>query len=70
MPETVAHCDCDGNGWVSCYECYGKGYHVVCPDDLCRGADECMHSDDGEDMCRECEGRGEVRCSCNPLEAQ
>lgn len=44
------HCDYDG----SCYYCGGGGWVVVCIDDLCRGAGECMH------------GRGDAPCpNCN-----
>ena len=41
--------DCDDG----CYRCGGKGYIVICIDDLCRGADECMHGD-GEVPCPVC----------------
>jgi len=29
----------------SCYECGGRGWKIVCPDDLCHGQDECIHGD-------------------------
>lgn len=56
-------CDCEGSGYVVCPDCYGRGYFISCCDDLCRGADECMHGD-GEEVCQECRGEGEVRCDC------
>ena len=44
--------DCDGG---YCYRCDGQGFIVVCIDDLCRGAGECMHGD-GEVICPDCNG--------------
>jgi hypothetical protein len=38
-----------------CWRCDGKGYIVVCIDDLCRNADHCMHGD-GEQICPTCKG--------------
>lgn len=49
--------DCDdeaaGCGCGGCYYCGGSGWIVVCIDDLCRGAGECMHGD-GEEPCPVC----------------
>ena len=42
-----------------CWRCYGEGFIVVCVDDICRGAGECFH-DDGEVICPECNGDGEI----------
>jgi hypothetical protein len=36
-----------------CNACMGAGFIVVCIDDMCRGAGECMHGD-GEIACPEC----------------
>jgi len=36
-----------------CYYCSGSGWIIVCIDDLCRGAGECMHGD-GEAPCPVC----------------
>lgn len=41
-----------------CYQCGGAGYVVVCVDDICRGADHCMHGD-GEINCSVCNKDGE-----------
>jgi hypothetical protein len=38
-----------------CNTCMGTGFIVVCIDDMCRGAGECMHGD-GEIPCPECHG--------------
>ena len=38
-----------------CSRCGGQGFIVVCIDDMCRGAGECMHGD-GEIVCPDCEG--------------
>jgi len=40
-----------------CYRCAGAGYIVTCPDDICRGRDECMHGD-GEVSCPVCNADG------------
>ena len=42
---------------LACGRCYGTGEILVCPDDLCRGAGECMHGD-GTITCPACEGLG------------
>lgn len=42
--------NCDG-----CERCGGEGFIVVCVDDMCRGAGECMHGD-GEIPCPDCGG--------------
>ncbi len=39
-----------------CYRCDGAGEILVCPDDMCRGAGECIHGD-GTVMCPACGGR-------------
>lgn len=41
-----------------CYHCGGRGFVIVCIDDLCRGADECMHGD-GEEDCPVCNKDGD-----------
>lgn len=38
-----------------CNTCGGEGVIVVCIDDMCRGAGECMHGD-GEIPCPDCGG--------------
>ena len=38
-----------------CYRCDNKGTIIVCVDDMCRGAGECMHGD-GEIICPDCKG--------------
>lgn len=38
-----------------CSRCGGQGFIVVCIDDMCRGAGECMHGD-GEIVCPDCKG--------------
>lgn len=38
-----------------CMTCGGEGFIVVCIDDMCRGAGECMHGD-GEIPCPTCGG--------------
>lgn len=40
-----------------CPNCDGKGYIIVCIDDLCRASEECMHGD-GEIICPQCYGYG------------
>ena len=37
-----------------CETCGGQGWIVVCIDDMCRGAGECMHGD-GEIPCPDCD---------------
>jgi len=44
----------DDDGY--CYRCDNAGFIIVCVDDMCRGAGECMHGD-GEIVCPECKGR-------------
>ena len=39
---------------ATCFNCGGKGYTVVCVDDLCRNGDSCFHGD-GEEWCKDCE---------------
>jgi len=46
--------DFDGSAGC-CNTCGGAGYVVVCIDDMCRGAGECMHGD-GEIPCPDCDG--------------
>lgn len=38
-----------------CYRCDNRGFIIVCIDDLCRGAGECIHGD-GEMVCPDCKG--------------
>ena len=54
---------------MGCDRCGGTGVVVVCIDDMCRGAGECIHGD-GEAMC-DCEDADDEylddmieRCSC------
>lgn len=44
---------------MTCPDCGGKGIIVVCCDDLCVDAGECIHGD-GEAICATCQGEGEV----------
>jgi hypothetical protein len=37
-----------------CNTCGGAGFIVVCIDDMCRGAGECIHGD-GEVQCPDCD---------------
>ena len=39
-----------------CQRCGGEGFIIVCCDDMCRGAGECMHGD-GEIVCPDCHGK-------------
>ena len=43
----------DDDGY--CCRCDGKGYIVVCIDDICRNNGECFHGD-GEMVCPDCKG--------------
>lgn len=48
----------DDDGYVDadgCQRCGGSGVIVVCIDDMCRGAGECIHGD-GEAPCPDCGG--------------
>lgn len=38
-----------------CFRCDNQGFIIVCVDDMCRGAGECMHGD-GEIVCPDCKG--------------
>jgi hypothetical protein len=40
-----------------CFDCNGSGVRIVCIDDMCHAADECLHGD-GMAICRFCEGDG------------
>jgi hypothetical protein len=40
-----------------CHQCDGKGYIIICIDDMCRASEECMHGD-GEITCPKCYGYG------------
>ena len=40
-----------------CYRCYGEGFILICPDDMCHGLGECIHGD-GEVVCPACNGEG------------
>jgi hypothetical protein len=46
--------DDDESGYGGCNTCGGVGYIIVCIDDMCRGAGECMHGD-GEIPCPDCD---------------
>ncbi len=55
--EREAH-EAAGDPWREpCWACLGDGERVICIDDLCRGAGECMHGD-GMAPCDECGGSG------------
>lgn len=41
----------------ACQRCNGEGLIVICPDDLCRADDWCMHGD-GMATCPDCGGEG------------
>jgi RecJ-like exonuclease len=43
----------------TCDKCHGTGFVVECVDDLCNGQDYCIHGD-GNVVCPECRGDGEV----------
>jgi len=43
-----------------CLRCGGSGELLICWDDLCHGAGECMHGD-GEIECPTCGGSGIMR---------
>jgi hypothetical protein len=43
---------------LGCYECGGRGWKVVCIDDLCHGQDVCIHGDPPV-PCRNCNPKGE-----------
>lgn len=58
----------DNNGWEEedheyllddadpyCHRCDNRGFIIVCIDDMCRGAGECMHGD-GMMICPDCKG--------------
>lgn len=49
--------DFDDGYDVSCHRCGGDGFILVCPDDMCQGAGECMPGD-VEVMCPSCQGDG------------
>lgn len=40
-----------------CEVCGGRGWIIVCCDDLCANSDRCIHGD-GERVCPECGGSG------------
>lgn len=42
----------------ACPACDGRGFMVVCCDDICQAEGECMHGD-GEITCPVCKGSGE-----------
>lgn len=46
----------------SCPNCEGEGWIMICPDDMCRGMQECVHTD-GYRICRACRGTGYVRAT-------
>jgi hypothetical protein len=41
-----------------CYDCGGRGWKIVCCDDLCHGMDECIHGDPPV-PCQTCNPKGE-----------
>ena len=43
----------------SCYYCFGRGFVITCPDDMCANNDHCIHGD-GEMICPICKGEGEI----------
>jgi len=49
--------DDDFEDYGGCNRCGGQGFIVICIDDMCRGAGECMHGD-GEIICPDCQGEG------------
>lgn len=56
-PEIDDRCDDDFRDPVTCWNCGGEGFVIVCCDDLCHGAGYCFHGD-GHKQCRECHGEG------------
>ena len=44
---------------ATCPECGGEGIIITCCDDMCVGSGHCIHGD-GEEVCPECDGSGEV----------
>lgn len=42
-----------------CPVCMGEGIIITCCDDMCNGIGHCIHGD-GEEICPECYGEGEV----------
>ena len=55
LPEPDDFEDYDIFASEGCQWCGGQGFIVVCIDDMCRGAGECMHGD-GEIACPDCGG--------------
>ena len=43
-----------------CRRCDEFGLVVVCPDDVCRAAGECLHGDEGMALCPDCGGSGRI----------
>lgn len=43
----------------TCNCCYGLGYINECCDDICANSERCIHGD-GEVVCPECDGSGEL----------
>lgn len=56
---------CDDTGFMTCAMCDGDGMVMVCPDDLCLYAGECMHNY-GMRVCGACKGSGKIECRCEP----
>lgn len=52
--------DFDETAPYACPRCDGSGELLVCIDDMCRGAGECMHGD-GMIACPACQGTGEIQ---------
>lgn len=47
----------DYDSETECWRCDGSGELMVCCDDICVGAGECMHGD-GDIICPSCGGSG------------
>lgn len=43
----------------TCQRCGGDGVIIVCIDDMCNALGQCIHGD-GEELCPECDGCGEI----------
>jgi|GEM_PF-3903583 len=49
--------DWDDEYECGCQRCGGEGFIIICCDDMCIGAGECIHGD-GEIICPDCHGEG------------
>jgi hypothetical protein len=45
--------------YIMCDRCQGHGVELFCIDDLCHALGECIHGD-GERLCPDCDGDGEL----------